>query len=106
MEDELSTDEIKSVDYHIHAEWRDTGEIVAGDPVFECVDCGEKWSPENDWVPRDADGRTPPNIVEALRAFQAKQVDMDGIFDEVPISKEDKLKIKQQDQGEAASGGW
>ncbi len=48
--------------------WLDTGERLAGEPLFACGGCGSQWVPSEPWTPIDYEGRVPDAVAEVRRS--------------------------------------
>jgi len=46
--------------------WHETGERLAGEPVFACAGCGSEWVPSEPWTPVDYTGVVPAPVAEAV----------------------------------------
>ena len=47
--------------------WRETGQQLAGEPLFACSGCGSEWVPSQPWTPIDYEGVVPAPVAEARR---------------------------------------
>jgi hypothetical protein len=48
--------------------WRDTGDLLDGEPLFACSGCGSEWVPSEAWTPVDHTGVVPESVHVARRA--------------------------------------
>ncbi|WP_411284452.1 hypothetical protein [Lapillicoccus sp.] len=47
--------------------WSATGDVLGGDPVFDCSACGSEWVRSEPWTPIDAQGEVPDSVLAERR---------------------------------------